>query len=138
MEILKPSLELANQGYDSADQCLEWIGYKTVDQNSQDFSGNKKNINFKKIQGIDNIKQYFRTRADDVLKRYLLPHIGQNKRIKAYFIGFMVGRLLNAYLGKTGEDDRDHYGKKRLDMCGALLTSLFRDKFKEFKKRGQE
>lgn len=42
----------------------------------------------------------------------------------------MASRLLNSYIGKTGEDDRDHYGKKRLDMAGALLTSLFRDKFR--------
>ena len=88
--------------------------------------------------GVDNIKEFIRKRADYVLLNYFLPHIGKIKRQKAFFIGYMVGRLLNSYLGKTGEDDRDHYGKKRLDMCGALLTSLFRDKFKEFKRRGKE
>jgi len=30
--------------------------------------------------------------------------------------------LLNAALGKTEEDDRDHYGKKRLDTAGTLLS----------------
>lgn len=34
----------------------------------------------------------------------------------------MVQRLLDAHMGKSGEDDRDHYGKKRVDMAGALLT----------------
>lgn len=42
----------------------------------------------------------------------------------------MVNKLLYAYLGKTGEDDRDHYGKKRLDMTGALMISLFKEQFK--------
>jgi DNA-directed RNA polymerase II subunit RPB2 len=28
------------------------------------------------------------------------------------FLGYMVHRLLNAALGRTKEDDRDHYGKK--------------------------
>lgn len=37
--------------------------------------------------------------------------------------------MLTAYMGKTNEDDRDHYGKKRLDMTGSLLISLFKDQF---------
>jgi DNA-directed RNA polymerase II subunit RPB2 len=44
----------------------------------------------------------------------------------------MAQRLINAALGKSGEDDRDHYGKKRLDMAGILLQNLFREKFKNF------
>ena len=59
-------------------------------------------------------------------------------RRKAYFIGYMVNKLLNAYMGKTNEDDRDHYGKKRLDMTGGLLISLFKDQFyNRFIKTGQ-
>lgn len=42
----------------------------------------------------------------------------------------MVNRLLFAYLGKTDEDDRDHYGKKRLDLTGILLISQFKEHFK--------
>lgn len=42
----------------------------------------------------------------------------------------MVNKLLYAYLGKTDEDDRDHYGKKRLDMTGVLLVTLFKEHFK--------
>jgi DNA-directed RNA polymerase II subunit RPB2 len=63
----------------------------------------------------------------------LLPHIGTDKpsfRRKAFFIGYMVNKLLYAFLGKTEEDDRDHYGKKRLDMTGTLLISLFKEQFK--------
>lgn len=63
----------------------------------------------------------------------LLPHIGTDKstfRTKAFFIGYMVSKLLYAYLGKTDEDDRDHYGKKRLDLTGNLLISQFKELFK--------
>lgn len=42
----------------------------------------------------------------------------------------MVNKLLYAYLGKTDEDDRDHYGKKRLDLTGTLLISQFKEHFK--------
>ena len=44
----------------------------------------------------------------------------------------MTNRLLTAALGRSTEDDRDYYGKKRLDMAGALLASLYRDLFKQF------
>lgn len=43
----------------------------------------------------------------------------------------MCQRLLDAQLGKSGEDDRDHYGKKRVDMAGSLLAQLFREKFRK-------
>ena len=63
----------------------------------------------------------------------LLPHVGTDRetfRTKAFFIGYMVNKLLYAYLGKTDEDDRDHYGKKRLDLTGILLISQFKEHFK--------
>ena len=44
----------------------------------------------------------------------------------------MVNRLLQASLGRATEDDRDHYGKKRLDMAGTLLAGLFRQLFRTF------
>lgn len=62
-----------------------------------------------------------------------MPHVGtdsDSQRTKAYFIGYMVNKLLYAYLGKTDEDDRDHYGKKRLDLTGILLISQFKEHFK--------
>lgn len=39
---------------------------------------------------------------------------------------------MDAQLGKCGEDDRDHYGNKRIDMAGALMTSLFKEKFRRY------
>lgn len=62
-----------------------------------------------------------------------MPHVGttdDSLRTKAFFIGYMVNKLLYAYLGKTDEDDRDHYGKKRLDLTGILLISQFKEHFK--------
>jgi DNA-directed RNA polymerase II subunit RPB2 len=67
--------------------------------------------------------------AKDVLKNDLLPHIGiksGDEFKKAFFVGYMTNRLISAALGRTTEDDRDYYGKKRLDMAGALLAMIFR------------
>ncbi len=51
---------------------------------------------------------------------------------KAYFVGYMVNRLLTAGLGRANEDDRDYYGKKRLEMAGNLMASQFRQLFRIF------
>jgi DNA-directed RNA polymerase II subunit RPB2 len=70
----------------------------------------------------------------ELVEKKVLPHLGaHNDQKKAFFIGYMVQRLCNSALGKTGEDDRDHYGKKRLDMVGMLLGELFRTHYKKFK-----
>ena len=62
-----------------------------------------------------------------------MPHVGTTPDTfikKAYFVGYMARKLLYGFLGKADEYDRDHYGKKRLDMTGVLLTNLFKDQFK--------
>jgi len=59
----------------------------------------------------------------------MLPHVGistGDEFKKAYFTGYMTNRLLQASLGRSPEDDRDYYGKKRLDMAGSLLAMIFR------------
>jgi DNA-directed RNA polymerase II subunit RPB2 len=68
-----------------------------------------------------------------LLEEDFLPHvsIGRDGALKkAYFVGYMVNRLLTAALGRATEDDRDYYGKKRLEMAGTLLASLFRQLFR--------
>jgi len=37
-------------------------------------------------------------------------------------------------LGRRQPDDRDHYGKKRLDLAGPLMSYLFRGLFRKLKK----
>jgi DNA-directed RNA polymerase II subunit RPB2 len=44
----------------------------------------------------------------------------------------MTNRLLNASLGRVTEDDRDYYGKKRMEMAGNLLNQLYRQLFRTF------
>lgn len=53
---------------------------------------------------------------------------------KAYFFGYMIHRLLLAALERRELDDRDHFGKKRLDLAGPLLAGLFRMLFRKLTK----
>jgi DNA-directed RNA polymerase II subunit RPB2 len=84
------------------------------------------------VQREDRIKH-----AKEILKRHFLPHISTKDNCenqKSYFVGYMVHRLINAHLGRIKEDDRDHYGKKRMDMAGSLLGMLFRNLFRKYVK----
>ena len=78
--------------------------------------------------GIDNEENNRARRikfARNVLKTDMLPHVSieaGDEFKKAFFTGYMTNRLIQAALGRTTEDDRDYYGKKRLDMAGALLA----------------
>lgn len=46
----------------------------------------------------------------------------------------MIHRVLAVMLGRHQPTDRDHFGNKRLDMAGPLLTQLFRTLFKNMMK----
>lgn len=61
--------------------------------------------------------------AREILQKEMLPHVGVSdfcETRKAYFLGYMVHRLLLASLGRRELDDRDHYGNKRLDLAGKI------------------
>jgi DNA-directed RNA polymerase II subunit RPB2 len=75
--------------------------------------------------------------AEQILQKELLPHVGVGEFCfdrKAYFVGYMVHRLLLAALERRPLDDRDHYGNKRLDLAGPLLQQLFLQLFRKVAK----
>lgn len=79
------------------------------------------------------VREYRLRRAETVLDRNFLPHIGnspENRREKAYFLGEMALRIIELKLGLRGEDDKDHYANKRLKLAGPLLGDLFRLAFR--------
>ncbi|KAJ2509518.1 DNA-dependent RNA polymerase II, partial [Coemansia sp. RSA 1939] len=116
MEMLKPSLEEAFVIQDR-DVALDFIAKRghTVG------SSRDKRIRY----------------ATGILQKEFLPHIGtqaHNETVKAYFFGYMIHRLLLCALERREPDDRDHYGKKRMDLGGPLLAMLFRTLFHRFTK----
>ena len=63
-----------------------------------------------------------------VLSDYFLPHIGELNFIqKAYYLGYMVFRLLSVYKGIEPPTDRDNYKYKRIELVGSLINDLFRE-----------
>jgi DNA-directed RNA polymerase II subunit RPB2 len=64
----------------------------------------------------------------EILSDYFLPHIGEtNYQEKAYYLGYMVFRLLSCYNGTEQPTDRDNYKYKRVELIGPLMSELFRE-----------
>jgi len=75
--------------------------------------------------------------ASGILQKEVLPHVGTEEHCeskKGFFLGYAVHKLLMCKLGRADEDDRDHFGKKRLDLAGPLLGGLFRVLFRKLTK----
>lgn len=66
--------------------------------------------------------------ALEILADYFLPHIGEvNYTEKAFYLGYMVFRLLSVYTGLETPTDRDNFKYKRLELVGSLMYELFRE-----------
>ena len=75
--------------------------------------------------------------AQEILQKELLPHVGVDTNCetrKAYFLGYITHRLLLCQLKRRNEDDRDHFGNKRMDLAGPLIGMLFRQLFRKLTK----
>lgn len=75
---------------------------------------------------VDEKIKYIKT----MLQRDFLPHIGIDDLSlpkKAYYLGYMIKKLLDVVSGRRNYDDRDHYGNKRVDLTGTLLGVIFRN-----------
>ena len=66
----------------------------------------------------------------DILMNFFLPHIGeQNFLQKAYFVGYMVNRMLRVFTKEEKPTDRDNFRFKRIELSGSLIYDLFREYF---------
>ena len=68
------------------------------------------------------------TAVQEILMNYFLPHVGEDNFLnKAYFIGFMVNKLLRVFSQKEAPTDRDNFKFKRVETSGSLIYDLFRE-----------
>lgn len=79
--------------------------------------------------GITQTRELRLERMEDIMDKYLFPHIGikkEDRMLKAYNICKMIKKYILVSTGKVPESDKDHYANKRLKMSGDLLADLFR------------
>ena len=109
--LLLPALQ-AEPDVKSTDDALDYIGKRVAVGQSKDY----------RIQ-----------RTEQVLDKYLLPHVGDTadaRLEKAHYLCEMARKVLELELGMRKPDDKDHYANKRLNLAGDLLMQLFRTAFK--------
>ena len=87
---------------------------------------------FNQYSALKYIKELLKYKSNDavleVLMLYFLPHIGElNFKHKAYYVGYMVKRLLDVSTGNQKPTDRDSYSYKRIETSGVLLYKLFQE-----------
>ncbi|MBR6024400.1 MAG: DNA-directed RNA polymerase subunit B'' [Methanobrevibacter sp.] len=71
-------------------------------------------------------------RAEEVIDRYLLPHLGdseERRADKATYLAEMTEMLLEVIHDQREPHDKDHYTNKRLRVSGDLMEDLFRVAF---------
>ncbi len=82
----------------------------------------------KKI-GITQTKEIRLERINEVVDKFLLPHVGTDERDrvkKAVNLCKLLKKYLAVMTKELDSDDKDHYMNKRVKMSGDLLTDLFR------------
>ena len=68
----------------------------------------------------------------DTFDEALFPHIsstGNISKAKAFYLGYVVRRLLLLQMGIDTDTDRDSFVNKRIDLSGFMMSTLFRDAF---------
>jgi DNA-directed RNA polymerase beta subunit len=144
-------------GLESDKSIMQYITYDTFDtdmveiiRNALDLCKNEKGI---KISTQEDAQDYLSTKIKifrkynekdkdikhaqkkqfliSILKNNLLPHVSGSMIKKAYYLGYMINRLLRAHLKRTNIDDRDSYFNKRIDLVGDLMFELYRQRHKQ-------
>ena len=108
---LEPSFEKAS-GFDTINEAVMYIGNRVAH---------------------GQVEEYRRRRAETILDRNFLPHLGRNREErgeKTFFLGEMACRVIELKLGRRKPDDKDHFKNKRLKLAGPLLSNLFRIAFR--------
>jgi DNA-directed RNA polymerase beta subunit len=101
-------------------------------QDAVDFLVNKLRVIKKYTETDKNVRnQQRKIHLMDLLKNNFLPHVEGDLRMKAYYLGIMVNKLLKCYLDRIVPDDRDSYLNKRIDLPGDLLFELFRQFYRK-------
>lgn len=104
IDVFLPSV-LDGRGYNTQEECLNFIGLLT--------------------------KGMSISHAHEILTEYLLPHIGKHNYLnKAFYIGFMVFKILCVKVGISNPTDRDNFKHKRIELVGPLLYNLFNEYYK--------
>ena len=82
-----------------------------------------------KVNKVLQFENLDREKVNDILDKYLLPHLGQARSFrkeKIIYLSKVVEKLMKLENNEMKEQDIDHYANKRLTMVSDFLEILFR------------
>ena len=126
-------IEMINLVRTSLDNCKNEKGVKIkTSQQAIDYliTKMKSTIQYDDIDREIKLQQK-KKHLEELLKNVLLPHMDSSTLEKAYYIGYMINKLLNVQLGRATIDDRDSYVNKRVDTPGDLFFEIFKLQMKK-------
>ncbi len=94
-------------------------------------------VEFGKLSAPGQASEYQQKRAETQIDNYLLPHLGsgqEDRFEKAKYIIQMAKKATLVSNRMAREDDKDHYGNKRVKFSGDLMEELFAYAFRFFVK----
>jgi len=106
-------------------------------QEQKDLSTNDALIELGKLSAPGQAKEYQQKRAETQIDNYLLPHIGESQEDRFEKGKYLIQMARKATIignGIAKEDDKDHYGNKRVKYAGELMEELFAYAFRFFTK----
>ena len=80
-----------------------------------------KYINHSNTSFLDEMKYEY---CKNILKRDLLPHLGNDGKKKIQYLGLMINKLLKCDIGAISPSNRDNYANKRIEPVGILMGNL--------------
>ncbi len=104
---------------------------------SKDMSSNESLVELGKLSAPGQAKEYQQKRAETQVDNYLLPHIGEapeDRLEKGKYLIQMARKATIIGNRQAKEDDKDHYGNKRVKYSGELMEELFAYAFRFFTK----
>tara|TARA_B110000259_G_C14026523_1_gene404890 strand:+ start:88 stop:3777 length:3690 start_codon:yes stop_codon:yes gene_type:complete len=124
-------------GIESDKDILNYILYDVDDEiNSQyiDFLRNSilaSSYIYDQKNALEYLSTFIQYKNIDALKYIItndfLPNAGTNFRDKAFFLGYLVNKLLRVQFKIDNPTNKDNYLYKRVDLSGFMLSNLFRD-----------
>ncbi|MBA3064208.1 DNA-directed RNA polymerase subunit B'' [Candidatus Woesearchaeota archaeon] len=85
-----------------------------------------------KKSGITQSKEVRIERTQEIIDKYLMPHISIDKKDrlqKAHNLCKLIKKFILVSRGEMNVDDKDHYMNKKIKMSGDLLADLIRVNF---------
>jgi len=93
---------------------------------------------FSQTDAIEGLKNYVRYKSNEhvhhIITQDVFPNMGVDYKAKARFLGYLIRYMMEMILKVRPPADRDGYGFKRIDLSGFLLSQLFHNIYKLFRK----